>query len=387
MAVSKNYLDYAGLQRFKTNLDALYASLYRTQAQVDTQIQNKLDTYSTNLVTVQSTKPTVQDAVEGRIYVVPDTNGESGELQFIAYTKEKVNGQDEIITIGHSRVIIPPVSQTVTAGDKAGVSGGAVYTFVTTGYVNKTDDVTSSVTSGDTKVVTSDGVYTELTTNYVAKDDVADTVTASDDSAVSGDAVYNFAVAKTDVSTTVQDNDSKVVTGDAVFEFAVAKTDVTDTVSDGETKVVTGEAVYEYAVAKTDVSTTVQDNDSKVVTGDAVYEFVSSQIGNIQAIPNPEIDVMFMPSTEIWIDSTGWPTMKAKYEASGEFVPLTKNSSGYYVIVPGDVASVDTLVLATSDDSISTGALTDVTSASDLAGFNGKIVAAEDQATTLTVLA
>ena len=328
-----NYLDYAGLQRFKTNLDALYASLYRTQAQVDTQIQNKLDTYSTNLVTVQSTKPTVQEAVEGRIYVVPDTNGESGELQFIAYTKEEVNGQYEIITIGHSRVIIPPVSQTVTAGDQAGVSSAAVYTFVTTGYVNKTDDVTSSVANGETKVVTSGGVYTELTTNYVAKNDVADTVTASDDSAVSGD------------------------------------------------------AVYKYAVAKTDVSTTVQDNDPNVVTGEAVYEFVSSQIGNIQAIPNPEIDVMFMPSTEIWIDSTGWPTMKAKYETSGEFVPLTKNSSGYYVIVPGEVASVDTLVLATVDDSISTGALTDVTSASDLAGFNGKIVAAEDQATTLTVLA
>ena len=355
-----NYLDYAGLQRFKTNLDALYASLYRTQAQVDTQIQNKLDTYSTNLVTVQSTKPTVQEAVEGRIYVVPDTNGVSGELQFIAYTKEEVNGQYEIITIGHSRVIIPPVSQTVTAGDQAGVSGGAVYTFVTTGYVNKTDDVTSSVANGETKVVTSGGVYTELTTKYVAKDDVADTVTASDDSAVSGDAVYKYAVAKTDVSTTVQDNDPNVVTGEAVFEFAVAKTDV---------------------------SSTVQDNDPNVVTGDAVYEFVSSQIGNIQAIPNPEIDVMFMPSTEIWIDSTGWPTMKAKYETSGEFVPLTKNSSGYYVIVPGEVASVDTLVLATVDDSISTGALTDVTSASDLAGFNGKIVAAEDQATTLTVLA
>lgn len=333
-----NYLDYAGLQRFKTNLDALYASLYRTQAQVESQITDRLNTYSNFLVTVQSAKPTVQEAIEGRIYLVPDNNPETGELQYVAYTKEQIDdgqgGQSyQIIAIGHNRVAIPAVSQTVTAGDQAGVSGGAVYTFVTTGYVNKTDDVTSSVTSGDTKVVTSDGVYTELTTNYVAKDDVASSVTASDNSAVSGDAVYNY---------------------------AVAKTDVTDTVSDGETKVVTGEAVYEY---------------------------VSTQIGNIQAIPNPEIDVMFMPSTEIWIDSTGWPTMKAKYETSGSFEPLTKNSSGYYVIVPGDVTTVDTLVLATVDDSISTGALTDVTSASDLAGFNGKIVAAEDQATSLTVLA
>ena len=324
-----NYLDYAGLQRFKTNLDALYASLYRTQAQVDTQIQNKLDTYSTNLVTVQSTKPTVQEAVEGRIYVVPDTNGETGELQFIAYTKEKVNGQDEIITIGHSRVIIPPVSQTVTAGDQAGVSGGAVYTFVTTGYVNKTDDVTSSVTSGDTKVVTSDGVYTELTTNYVAK------------------------------------------------------TSIVDQVVDNNQNPVTSNAVYDYAVALANVADTIANNNMNPVTSNAVYD----ALANIQAIPNPEIDVMFMPSTEIWIDSTDWATMKAKYETSGEFVPLTKNSSGYYVIVPGDVTTVDTLVLATVDDSISTGVLTDVTSASDLAGFNGKIVAAEDQATTLTVLA
>ena len=378
-----NYLDYAGLQRFKTNLDALYASLYRTEAQVDTQIQNKLDTYSTNLVTVQSTKPTVQEAVEGRIYVVPDTNGKTGELQFIAYTKEEVNGQYEIITIGHSRVIIPPVSQTVTAGDQAGVSGGAVYTFVTTGYVNKTDDVTSSVTSGETKVVTSDGVYTELTTNYVAKDDVADTVTASDDSAVSGDAVYNYAVAKTDVTDTVSDGETKVVTGEAVYEYAVAKTSIVDQVVDNNQNPVTSNAVYDYAVALANVADTIANDNMNPVTSNAVYD----ALANIQAIPNPEIDVMFMPSTEIWIDSTGWATMKAKYETSGEFVPLTKNSSGYYVIVPGDVTTVDTLVLATSDDSISTGALTNVTSASDLAGFNGKIVAAEDQATTLTVLA
>ena len=320
MTVSKNYLDYAGLQRFKTNLDALYASLYRTQAQVDTQIQNKLDTYSTNLVTVQSTKPTVQDAVEGRIYVVPDTNGESGELQFIAYTKEEVNGQYEIITIGHSRVIIPAVSQTVTAGDQAGVSG---------------------------------------------------------------DAVYNYAVAKTDVTDTVSDGETKVVTGEAVFEFAVAKTSIVDQVVDNNQNPVTSNAVYDYAVALANVADTIADDNMNPVTSNAVYD----ALANIQAIPNPEIDVMFMPSTEIWIDSTGWATMKAKYETSGEFVPLTKNSSGYYVIVPGDVTTVDTLVLATSDDSISTGVLTDVTSASDLAGFNGKIVAAEDQATTLTVLA
>lgn len=315
-----NYLDYAGLQRFKTNLDALYASLYRTQAQVDTQIQNKLDTYSTNLVTVQSTKPTVQEAVEGRIYVVPDTNGESGELQFIAYTKEEVNGQYEIITIGHSRVIIPPVSQTVTAGDQAGVSGGAV---------------------------------------------------------------YNYAVAKTDVTDTVSDGETKVVTGDAVFEFAVAKTSIVDQVVDNNQNPVTSNAVYDYAVALANVADTIANDNMNPVTSNAVYD----ALANIQAIPNPEIDVMFMPSTEIWIDSTGWATMKAKYETSGEFVPLTKNSSGYYVIVPGDVTTVDTLVLATVDDSISTGVLTDVTSASDLAGFNGKIVAAEDQATTLTVLA
>lgn len=315
-----NYLDYAGLQRFKTNLDALYASLYRTQAQVDTQIQNKLDTYSTNLVTVQSTKPTVQEAVEGRIYVVPDTNGESGELQFIAYTKEEVNGQYEIITIGHSRVIIPAVSQTVTAGDQAGVSG---------------------------------------------------------------DAVYKYAVAKTDVTDTVSDGETKVVTGDAVFEFAVAKTSIVDQVVDNNQNPVTSNAVYDYAVALANVADTIANDNMNPVTSNAVYD----ALANIQAIPNPEIDVMFMPSTEIWIDSTGWATMKAKYETSGEFVTLTKNSSGYYVIVPGDVTTVDTLVLATVDDSISTGVLTDVTSASDLAGFNGKIVAAEDQATTLTVLA
>lgn len=351
-----NYLDYAGLQRFKTNLDALYASLYRTQAQVETQITDRLNTYSTNLVTVQSTKPTVQEAEEGRIYVVPDAHGETGELQFVAYTKEQVDdgqgGQEwQIITIGHSRVEIPAVSQTVTAGDTAGVSGNAVYN-----YAVPLTSVSSSVQDNDPNVVT-------------------------------GDAVFEYAVAKANVTDTVSDGETKVVTGEAVYEYAVAKTDVTGTVSENETKVVTGDAVFDYAVPLTDVTSTVVEDDQKVVTGEAVFDFVSDQIGNIQAIPNPEIDVMFMPSTEIWIDSTGWPTMKAKYETSGEFVPLTKNSSGYYVIVPGEVASVDTLVLATVDDSISTGVLTNVTSASDLAGFNGKIVAAEDQATSLTVLA
>ena len=315
-----NYLDYAGLQRFKTNLDALYASLYRTQAQVESQITDRLATYSTNLVTVQSTKPTVQDAVEGRIYVVPDTNGESGELQFIAYTKEEVNGQYEIITIGHSRVIIPAVSQTVTAGDQAGVSG---------------------------------------------------------------DAVYNYAVAKTDVTDTVSDGETKVVTGEAVFEFAVAKTSIVDQVVDNNQNPVTSNAVYDYAVALANVADTIADDNMNPVTSNAVYD----ALANIQAIPNPEIDVMFMPNNEIWIDSTGWATMKAKYETAGSFETLTKNSSGYYVIVPDDVTTVETLVLATVDDSISTGALTDVTSASDLAGFAGKIVSAEDQATTLTVLA
>jgi hypothetical protein len=176
------------------------------------------------------------------------------------------------------------------------------------------------------------------------------------------------------------------------LDLKVDKSIVTsDAPADSSTDICTSGAVYTALGLKVDVSSiasTVNDDDGNVVSGDAVYEFVTSQMSNIQTITNPEIDVLFITAGQIWIDGTGWATMKAKFDSAGEFVPLTKNSSGYYVITPADVTgTVNTLVLATSDDSISTGALTDVTSASDLNSLIGKIVGAEDAATSLTILA
>ena len=346
-----NYLDYAGLQRFKTNLDALYASLYRTEAQVESQISDRLSAFKTNYVQIVPDVPEItgsqDDPEEGIIYLVPDSDAAPGTFAYVAYGVERVNNTPTVVRIGAGTTVLPTVSQTVTDGDTAAVSGDGVFKYA------------------------------------VAKTDVSSTIVEDDPKVVTGEAVFDFAFAKANVTDTVSDGETKVVTGEAVYEYAVAKTSIVDQVVDNNQNPVTSNAVYDYAVALANVADTIANDNMNPVTSNAVYD----ALANIQAIPNPEIDVMFMPSTEIWIDSTGWATMKAKYETSGEFVPLTKNSSGYYVIVPGDVTTVDTLVLATVDDSISTGVLTDVTSASDLAGFNGKIVAAEDQATTLTVLA
>ena len=373
-----NYLDYAGLQRFKTNLDALYASLYRTEAQVESQISDRLSAFKTNYVQIVPDVPEItggqDDPEEGIIYLVPDSDAAPGTFAYVAYGVERVNNTPTVVRIGAGTTVLPNVSQTVVEDDTDAVSGDGVFKYA----VAKTD-VSSTVVEDDPKVVTGEAVFDFA----VAKSTVVDQVADNNMNVVTSNAVYDYAVAKTDVNSTIVEDDPKVVTGEAVFDFAVAKTSIVDQVADNNQNPVTSNAVYDYAVALANVADTIADNNMNPVTSNAVYD----ALANIQAIPNPEIDVMFMPSTEIWIDSTGWPTMKAKYETSGEFVPLTKNSSGYYVIVPGEVASVDTLVLATADDSISTGVLTDVTSASDLAGFNGKIVAAEDQATTLTVLA
>lgn len=328
-----NYLDYAGLQRFKTNLDTQYAGIYRTETQVNGQIDAKLATYSQNYVQIVSDVPTIAGgAVEGIIYLVPDANAPQGSFKYVAYAVESVSGTPTVVKLGTGTTEIPVVDQALEDGSTHAISNDAVYDALAL-KVNLAD-VTGSVTQNDTNPVTSGGVYTELTTNYLPL------------SRVTSDAPA--------------DESTDVCTSGAVYDaldLKVDKSSIVDSITDGSMSPVTSNAVYD-------------------------------ALANIQTITNPEIDVMFITAGQIWIDGTGWATMKAKFDSTGEFVPLTKNSSGYYVITPADVTgTVDTLVLATSDDSISTGALTDVTSASDLNSLIGKIVGAADAATSLTILA
>lgn len=363
-----NYLDYAGLQRFKTNLDTQYAGIYRTQGQVNDQIDAKLAEHETNYVQISSTVPTIAGgAREGIIYLVPDADAPAGSFKYIAYAVEDVSGEPKVVKLGTGTTEIPIVDQALEDGSTHAISNNAVYDGLAL-KVN-TADIASSVTQNNGNPVSSGAVYTELTTNYLPLSRVTGDAPASEsDNVCTSGAMYTALDLKVDKS---------IVTSNAP--------------ADSSTDICTSGSVYTALGLKVDVSSiasTVADDDTNVVSGDAVYEFVTSQMSNIQTITNPEIDVLFITAGQIWIDGTGWATMKAKFDSAGEFVPLTKNSSGYYVITPADVeGTVNTLVLATSDDSISTGALTDVTSSSDLNGLIGKIVGAADEATSLTILA
>ena len=109
-----NYLDLAGLQRFKTKLDTQYANLYRTETQVNDQIDAKLATYSQNYVQIVSDVPTIAGgAVEGIIYLVPDTNAASGTFAYVAYAVESVSGTPTVVRIGAGTTVLPTVDQTV----------------------------------------------------------------------------------------------------------------------------------------------------------------------------------------------------------------------------------------------------------------------------------
>ena len=364
-----NYLDYAGLQRFKTNLDTQYAGIYRTQGQVNDQIDAKLATYSQSYVQISSEVPTIAGgAREGIIYLVPDSDAPAGSFKYVAYAVEEVSGSPQVVKLGTGTTEIPIVDQALEDGSTHAISNNAVYDGLAL-KVN-TADIASSVTQNNGNPVSSGAVYTELTTNYLPLSRVTSDApaSASTDVCTSG-AMYTALGLKV--------NESRVTSSAP---------------ADDSTDICTSGAVYDALALKVNesrvTSSAPADDSTDICTSGAVYDFVTSQMSNIQTITNPEIDVLFITAGQIWIDGTGWATMKAKFDSTGEFVALTKNSSGYYVITPADVeGTVNTLVLATSDDSISTGALTDVTSAADLNGLVGKIVGAADEATSLTILA
>lgn len=244
-----NYLDYAGLQRFKTKLDTQYANLYRTETQVNSQIDAKLATYSQSYVQIVSDVPTItggaNDPVEGIIYLVPDGNAPQGSFKYIAYAVESVSGTPTVVKLGTGTTEIPTVDQTVIKDSTNAVAGGAVFNELAL-KVNAAD-VTGSVTQNDTNPVTSGGVYTELTTNWVAKNDIASAVTANDT--------------------------THVVTGDAVATYVTTE-------------------LGSY-VTTASIASTVTDGDPNVVSGDAVHDAIATAMADIQTISDSDIDALF----------------------------------------------------------------------------------------------
>lgn len=278
-----NYLDYAGLQRFKTKLDAQYANLYRTETQVNSQIDAKLATYSQNYVQISSDVPTIAGgAQEGIIYLVPDGNAPQGSFKYIAYAVESVSGTPTVVKLGTGTTEIPTVDQTVIEHSTNAVAGGAVFDELAK-KVDKTDDVTGSVTNGETKVVTSGGVYTELTTNWVAKNDIASAVTASDTThVVTGDAVATYVASVVDdyveesrvTSNAPASASTDICTSGAMFTALGLKVDtssIVDSITDGNMNPVTSNAVYD---ALADIQT-ISDTDI-----DALFSSGSSGSGS-----------------------------------------------------------------------------------------------------------
>ncbi len=258
------YLDSTGLQYFKTKLDALF----RTETQVDSQIDSKLATYQQNVIQIVSSEPVVSNAEEGILYLVVDTNDDSGTV-YKAYALENVGSTPTIVQVGSGTFTPVDPDQTVIDGSTNPVAGGAVYDELEL-KVN-TSDIATSVTNGDTNPVSGGAVYTELAQK----------------------------VSTSDVSTTVVDGDTNPVSGDAVYDELALKVDISSvatTVSSGDTNPVSGDAVYDalaLKVSTSDVSTTVTDGDTNPVSGDAVHSAIETAMADIDQITETEIDAMF----------------------------------------------------------------------------------------------
>lgn len=93
-----------------------------------------------------------------------------------------------------------------------------------------------------------------------------------------------------------------------------------------------------------------------------------------ESLSNPEIVSIFMNDNEIWIDSTGWSTMKVFTDKSDEEgTSLSKNMHGYYVFNISDLNDADTFEIATdSTKTVTTGAITE--SIAGIYEYNRKII-------------
>lgn len=182
-----NYLDLAGLQRFKSKLD----DLFRTETQVDGQIDAKLATFSQNYVQIVSDVPTIAGgAQEGIIYLVPDSNAASGTFAYVAYAVESVSGTPQVVRVGAGTTVLPTVDQTVIDDSPNAVAGGAVFDELA-GKVDKATVTTNAPASASTDICTSGAVYTALQ-DYITIASKASTVTDGDTNVVTGDAVHDF---------------------------------------------------------------------------------------------------------------------------------------------------------------------------------------------------
>lgn len=301
-----NYLDLAGLQRFKTKLDTQYAGIYRTETQVNDQIDTKLATFSQNYVQIVSDIPTIAGgAKEGIIYLVPDSNAQQGTFAYVAYAVETVSGEPKVVRIGAGTTVLPTVDQTIVEDSTNAVAGGAVFD----GLALKVNlaDVTGSVTQNDTNPVTSGGVYTKLQ-EYVTTASIASSVTDGDTNAVSGNAVYDHVASVVDnyveesrvTSDAPASASTDICTSGAMFTalgLKVNESRVTSSApADDSTDICTSGAVYDALDLKVDKSSIVDaitDGSMSPVTSNAVYD----ALAEIQSVSNDDIDALFAPAS------------------------------------------------------------------------------------------
>ena len=230
------YVDLDGLSRFKSKCD----DTYRTEAQVNSQIDTKLSTYQNNIVQIVSTKPTVSEAQQGILYLVVDSADSSGTV-YTAYALENVD-----------------------------VSGTPTPTIVQVGSGTFTPETKDTVpTQNSTNPITSGAVYTALADKF----DIAD------------------------ISTSITDGDTNPVDGNAVYDALALKVDTSSVTSsapsNGSSDICTSGSVYtalQDYVTSASIASSVTSGDNNVVSADAVYDFFND---NIDTATNNDIDALF----------------------------------------------------------------------------------------------
>lgn len=169
------YLDLDGLARFKNKCDATY----RTEAQVDGQINTALSTAFTNykqaVIEIKTAVPTVSEAESGIIYLVIDSDADTPDI-YTAYALETVDVSGTptptIVQLGTGRYT-PALDDYPTENSEHSVKSSGV--FEKLGEKVDSADVVSSVNDGDTtKIPTSDAVYQFVNDTFTS---TVDTIT------------------------------------------------------------------------------------------------------------------------------------------------------------------------------------------------------------------
>lgn len=132
------YLTLDGLSYFKGKCDATY----RTETQVNSQIDSKLATYKQNVVQIVSTVPTTSTAQEGYLYLVVDTNDQSGTV-YTAYALENVDVSGTptptIVQVGSGTFVPETVDSALDTTSTNAIQNGPVATAISNLQSTKLD--------------------------------------------------------------------------------------------------------------------------------------------------------------------------------------------------------------------------------------------------------